>query len=128
MRRATWLLLAGLSGSLLSGCDDLGDEAGGASVEAVSFSQDLQPILQANCTVCHVADGSSGGLDLTSRAGLLAGGQSGGVVVSGQPDSSLLVLRISSTEAGERMPPGGSLGAAQIELIRTWIEEGLADN
>jgi hypothetical protein len=113
----------------LAGCSDLGDGTGGPGpAPEVSFQTDVRPILTATCVVCHGAGGGNAGLDLTTRAGLLAGGAGGPAVVPGQPDSSLLVHRLETDNAALRMPPGGSLGEAQIGVIRDWISEGAQDN
>jgi mono/diheme cytochrome c family protein len=126
-----WLpgLVLGFGLWALSGCADLGDEPGvtGGS-DPTSFATDVNPILQGNCTVCHGADGSSGGLDVSNWSGLMAGGQSGAVVVPGAADSSLLVERISSSDPSWRMPAGGALTAEQIGRIQDWIDEGALDN
>ncbi|HEX7573748.1 MAG TPA: hypothetical protein VF514_11685, partial [Bacteroidota bacterium] len=51
-----------------------------------------------------------------------------GVVVSGKPDASTLVLRIQGS-VGARMPPGSyPLNQNQINGIRTWIAEGAKNN
>lgn len=113
----------------LAGCSDLGDGGGGPGpAPEVSFQTDVRPILTATCVVCHGAGGGNGGLDLTTRAGLLAGGAGGPAVVPGQPDSSLLVHRLETDNAALRMPPGGFLGEAQITAIREWISDGAPDN
>ncbi|MFA7331254.1 MAG: c-type cytochrome domain-containing protein [Candidatus Delongbacteria bacterium] len=123
------LLLSLLCLGGLAGCADLGDEPGTTPVDGdVSFSRDVQPILQGNCTLCHGADGSSGGLDLGSLAGLRAGGVSGAVVVAGAADSSLLVARLEESNPALRMPAGGQLPALQIDVIRDWIDQGAVDN
>jgi mono/diheme cytochrome c family protein len=120
------LLAIGLA--CLGGCSDLGDEAGSpAGSLGTSFSDDVQPILQANCTVCH-SSGHESGLDLSSRVGLLAGGNSGPALVAGDADASRIVARVSAVDAGERMPPGGQLSPVQIQTLRDWIDEGAQDN
>jgi len=111
------------------GCTDLGDEAGlPDGADETSFVEEVAPILQANCIVCHGAGGGEAGLDLSSRDGLLAGGASGPAVVEGNAAGSLLVQRISAADPGQRMPPGGQLAAGQISTIRDWIDEGALDN
>lgn len=125
MMRRGMSALAALGLLLLAGCADLGDGAGDSSV--VGFAADVQPVLTANCTSCHGGDSPSGGLVLASLSGVLAGGASGAVVEPNAADSSLLVARIEA-EDGSRMPPGGTLSAAQIALIRAWIDEGAQDN
>ncbi len=51
-------------------------------------------------------------------------------VVPGDPDNSLLVKKIEQTPpCGDPMPPTGvKLADAQIQLIRTWIQNGAKDN
>ena len=64
-----------------------------------------------------------GGLDLTTRARALAGGESGAAIVTAQPDDSLLIEFVSGPkpEMPQNAPP---LSDAQIESIRQWIAAG----
>ncbi|MDP2361853.1 MAG: c-type cytochrome domain-containing protein [bacterium] len=119
------VLLAALAG--LAGCTDLGEEADPPAGTFTSFLADVSPILTGNCVACHGA-GGYGGLDLSTHAGVMAGGASGPAVVAGDPEASRLVQRISATDAAQRMPLGGQLAAAQILIIRHWIEEGAEEN
>ena len=50
----------------------------------------------------------------------MQGGESGAVIVPGQPDDSLLIEYVESHE----MPPGRPLSAAEITILRRWIAEG----
>jgi hypothetical protein len=78
-----------------------------------------------DCTICH---GGSGGLTLTSYNGVIAGGNSGPVVVPGNPNNSLIVKRLEGTVMPQ-MPLGGSpLTAPEIARIRQWILEGALNN
>ncbi len=61
-----------------------------------------------------------GGLDLSTFAGLMAGGASGPAVAPGKPERSLIWMLIDSG----RMPMGGKLGAANKQLIRAYLEHG----
>src|SRR5436309_15924941 len=67
------------------------------------FETKVRPILVANCQKCHSGKEPKGDLHLDSRGGLLAGGESGDVVVPGQPEKSLLVEAINRTSI--EMPP-----------------------
>jgi Protein of unknown function (DUF1553)/Protein of unknown function (DUF1549)/Planctomycete cytochrome C len=87
---------------------------------APQFKSEVQPVLEKNCIRCHGDGQKMGGLDLTSFAGLMAGGSSGPVIAPGKPERSLLWKMIES----DKMPMGGTLGAAQKQLIRTYIEQG----
>jgi len=91
---------------------------------AVSYRTDVQPIFDGACTSCH---GTQGGLNLGSRATLLAGGTSGSSVIVGNGDGSLLVKRLNGSQPPV-MPTGGRLTSAQIKTISDWIDQGAKDN
>jgi hypothetical protein len=42
----------------------------------------------------------------------------------GEPSNSYLVRTIEGTGLGSRMPSGGSLSAANIQLVRDWVSQG----
>jgi mono/diheme cytochrome c family protein len=77
-------------------------------------------ILASQCVSCHGPEKKKGGLDLTLRERALAGGQSGPVIVPGEPDESLLVEKVT----GGEMPPTGALSADQVATVRAWVEAG----
>jgi mono/diheme cytochrome c family protein/cytochrome c553 len=94
---------------------------------ARQFVTDVLPLLKAKCFACHgdKPDKIEGKLDATSRAGLLAGGESTEPsIVPGRPDKSLLYQAIRRD--GLEMPPkeNDRLTAAQIEAIGKWIAAG----
>lgn len=45
-------------------------------------------------------------------------------VVPNNPEQSAIYIRMTSTTAGVRMPPGGNLVEAQLEAVRSWIAAG----
>ena len=83
----------------------------------IDYQTEIQVIFDSNCTSCH---GNSGGLDLTSYSSLMAGGNSGAVIVPNDHQSSILWQQISLGS----MPPNGSLESSKIDLIKKWIDEG----
>lgn len=91
----------------------------------VDFEADIAPILVKRCVECHQANNVSGGLLLTSHAGLLAGGDSGAVVDLASPGESYLLERVT---IGEMPPPekghSRQLPLAEIELLQRWLEAG----
>jgi hypothetical protein len=90
------------------------------------FESRIRPVLIEHCLECHSNnDNQKGGLSLTSRAGLLRGGESGPAIVPGKPDASLLLeaLRYESYE----MPPKGKLSDRIIDDFATWIAMGAPD-
>ena len=88
---------------------------------AVSFVDQILPILEARCTKCHSGESAELGLKLDTYDGLLAGSEYGTVIEPGDPDGSLLIEMIVAgdmPEEGDLVPP------EEIELLRTWIAEG----
>ncbi|MBH57783.1 MAG: hypothetical protein CMJ82_11420 [Planctomycetaceae bacterium] len=94
------------------------------------FEKRIRPVLVEHCYKCHSQpaakkDELRGGLLLDSRAGLLAGGESGEAIVPGKPDEGTLLGSLNYDLY--EMPPSGKLPAAVIEDFRTWIEMGAVD-
>jgi mono/diheme cytochrome c family protein len=104
---------------------------------AVSYQTDVVNIFdRGGCQDCHTDNGlgiRQSGLDLESYSTLRTGGGRSGasVIVDGDPCASVLVQKIeTSPPFGRRMPYDGPpyLSAADIQLVRDWIEEGAHDN
>ena len=91
------------------------------------YAEHIDPIFDANCVSCHGASKTEGGLRLDSYNRLMRGGDDGSVILSGQPEKSLLLARIS-LPAGDkhRMPAEGRppLRPEEIAWIRAWIAQG----
>jgi len=101
-------------------------EAGGTATPGAipSFSNQILPILQAQCSMCH---GQSGGWDASSYSSVMTSGQDAPVVIPNDSSNSLLAKRLLGTEGGI-MPPSGKLPADVIQLILDWINAGAPDN
>ncbi len=99
-----------------------------SAASAVDFEKDIQPIFSAHCTKCHGDDKPKSGLSLETPAGILKGGDSGEpVFIVGKSGESHLIHLVSRTDPDEAMPPEGKgkpLSAAQINTLKTWIDEG----
>lgn len=97
-------------------------------VNGVKYSAQVQPLFNQACNFsgCHDAGQHQSALNLTSYDEAVL--TIPGIVVSGKPDASTLVLRIQGS-VGARMPPGAyPLNQNQINGIRTWINEGARNN
>jgi hypothetical protein len=97
----------------------------------VDFEREIRPILSDNCFLCHGPDEASrqAGLRLDKRDAAFAARPHGAAIVSGNAAASLLYRRISAPDVATRMPPAysrRSLTAAQIALLKRWIDEGAA--
>ncbi len=87
------------------------------------FEQKVFPILKKNCHSCHAGPKAKAGLRLTSRAGIMRGGDSGPAIDLEDPASSLLIEAINY-ESYE-MPPKGKLPREQIDMLTLWAKMGL---
>jgi uncharacterized repeat protein (TIGR03806 family) len=97
--------------------------------------QRIRSYWDSNCSMCHNADSpipswdarystklaAQGVLDAESYAGPRSDGLR--LIVPGDPDRSLMVLRSSSTDPRLRMPPllRNAVDTQYVELLRSWI-------
>jgi len=115
-----------------------------------SFQTDVLPILEKRCLMCHGGQGAAPAFahpeetqnqacftchttslppDLKTYGEIMAyRSDCGGtpLVVPGDPDSSFLMHKISTTTplCGGPMPPTGRLPDQELTLIRDWIAKG----
>jgi hypothetical protein len=101
------------------------DEPAPEESAAVSFDADVLPILRNRCLNCHGGDRVEGGLSVGSYAELMAGGESGAVVIPGDSAGSLLYELAASGEMPKR---GANLTPVQLEALMQWIDQGALDN
>jgi hypothetical protein len=108
-------------------------------VRIPSYAQDVEPLWNPTCTNCH-SDDSPGGLNLQagkSYASLVNTRGRGACsslhrVEPGQPEDSLLVLKISGDSCGGRMPQLDTeyfdKNPGELTRIRSWILLGAPNN
>ena len=94
-----------------------------AAAGSVSFSKDIQPILQNSCWKCHGASVQLSKLDLRTREAALKGGDKGPAVIPGKAEESRLYRLVSGIEK-PAMPMDGKLTAEQVAAIKDWIDQG----
>ena len=90
------------------------------SAQPSVFASKVQPLLVGKCLSCHSGEKPKGGLDLSTRASLLKGGDAGPAVDLARAETSLLLQRLRSGE----MPPKNPLAAEQIAVIGEWLARG----
>ena len=93
------------------------------------FALDVKPILATKCFSCHGDDPEEieGGLDMTTREGLLKGGESfDDVLIPGNSEFSFIMEAVRWEDPDYEMPPKESdrLTEDQIWSIRDWIKKG----
>ncbi|MCB0045217.1 MAG: PQQ-dependent sugar dehydrogenase [Caldilineaceae bacterium] len=99
------------------------DTRGAGEVPAagvIGYEEDVRPIFQRTCNSCHSAIVQNKSLQVTAYEPLMAGSESGPVVVPGEPDDSLLWAMIESNT----MPMIGELSDLDKETVRLWITAG----
>ncbi len=106
-----------------------GVEADRDKAAVAFFDQKVHPILEKNCYQCHGAkERLKGGLRLTSREGLVEGGDSGSAINPAAPSDSVLLRMLSYKDDHHQMPPDGKLPQEQIETLAEWVKMGAPYN
>ena len=98
--------------------------AGPPSPEAIDFfERKVRPLFDSACSECHGSETQEANLRLDLRAALLEGGDSGPVVVPGEPEQSLLISAVR--QSGDlKMPPDGVLTSEQVADLEHWVRLG----
>jgi hypothetical protein len=96
-----------------------------AADKPVSFTKDIEPVLQGSCWKCHGSAIQLSKLDLRTRDGALKGGEKGPAIVPGKAEESKLYRLVAGLEK-PAMPMDGKLTAEQISNIKEWINQGAA--
>ena len=77
------------------------------------------------CGQCHSTANAMSKLDLSSREGMLKGGEKGPAIVPGKAEESALFKRITGQVAPMMpMAPVPKLNAEEIAAVKTWIDQG----
>ncbi len=96
---------------------------GRAGAAPVDFAHDILPLVAKHCAKCHTAGRYEGDVSLDTREAILEMG----LAEPGAGADSPLVDRVTSDDPDYRMPPEGPpLSAEEVDLLRRWIDEGLA--
>jgi mono/diheme cytochrome c family protein len=94
--------------------------------KSVDFNRQVRPLLAKHCYACHGPDKAESGVRLSDFESAIREADSGEVAVKPhKPENSEMIIRITSTDAGLRMPPEGEgLDEKSIAILRQWIAEG----
>lgn len=93
------------------------------------FENRIRPVLAQECYECHRSGGKEkGGLALDDRAGWQRGGDSGPVLVPGDPGASRLMRAIRHESPDLKMPKAGAkLDEVIVADFAKWIAMGAPD-
>ncbi|MEY3173212.1 MAG: hypothetical protein RLZZ436_1126 [Planctomycetota bacterium] len=94
--------------------------------QSPTFNRDVRPVLSDRCFSCHGPDSAKREADLRldERTAAIAAK----AIVPGKPEESLILQRVLSNDPDTVMPPDhaklGRLSAAEVDILRRWIENG----
>ena len=113
-------LLAGVLGFLVV------SSPGGAEQEGADFYREkVHPVLKENCFKCHGGgEKLKGEFRVTSREGLVRGGELGSGLNEDDPAQSLLLKMISYADDEHQMPPKAKLRDEEIAILSDWVSKG----
>ena len=95
--------------------------------QAAFFKNKVKPILENSCNRCHGGeDKLKGHFRITSREGILNGGDNGPAYDAANPAKSFLLEMISYKDSDFEMPPKAKLPQEQIDILTQWVLQGLA--
>ena len=85
----------------------------------LTYDATFQAMFEGRCVFCHSGPNAEAGLDLSTYEGLMAGADSGPVVIPNDPDSSVLI----QAQSGPRDHFGQVL-PEELDALRAWIQDG----
>ena len=100
-----------------------------AAADESFFREKVEPVLKQHCYECHSreAEKIKGGLLLDSKEALLKGGDTGNVLVPGDPDNSKIIIAVRHKDPDLQMPPKTKLADEQIAILEQWVKMGAPD-
>jgi len=98
-------------GALNENCGEICD-----TINPVTFSGTIWPIMQTSCTGCHSGASPSGNVNLTSYSNVAAVASSG------------LLIKSLKGAGATRMPPAGAFSACRIRQFEIWVNNGFPNN
>ncbi|MBM3801969.1 MAG: DUF1553 domain-containing protein [Acidimicrobiia bacterium] len=88
------------------------------------YTEHVREVLDQHCRACHNSSTKQGGLDLTTRQGLVQGGTRGPAVVPGNAGESLLYKLITHRQEPYMPLQGQRIPSETASLIELWIDLG----
>ena len=90
------------------------------STDNPTFNSYVGPLFATKCAVCHGTTASAG-LNLSTYADTMKGGDDGPVILAGDSAGSLLV----EVQSGSHF---ATFSADELEVVKTWIDAGAPEN
>ena len=106
----------------------------GCGEKPASYNTDVKPLLDKYCMRCHGKGGEgseASGLRMDDYDSLMKGTKHGPVIKAGDSFTSVLVMLVEGrADPALRMPhdDGDAPSPEEIEVIKTWIDQGAKNN
>jgi predicted nucleic acid-binding Zn-ribbon protein len=94
----------------------------------ITYEDHIKPIFREHCASCHNNNAKKGGLSLENYQSTMAGGSSGEVLIAGDVESSRLFALTAHKEQPVMPPMQDKIAQAKLDLLKTWIEQGMPEN
>jgi hypothetical protein len=88
-----------------------------ASVVNPTFDSYVGPLFASKCTVCHGGSSPQKGLNLSTYASAIKGGNDGPVIIPGDSAGSKLV----QVQSGKHF---ATLSSEELDVVKKWIDAG----
>ncbi len=124
LMRFVLFVLLGWSASLLAAPKVSEKHAAQMAKGLALFKSDVRALLKQHCVKCHGGDKIRGDLDLTTRAGLLKGGEEGPSVIPGKAGESFLMTVLRHEEEPFMPAKADKLSPDALKKIADWINLG----
>ncbi|OYW27715.1 MAG: hypothetical protein B7Z47_06440, partial [Chthoniobacter sp. 12-60-6] len=98
-----------------------------SAAEKIDFNTQIKPLLEGACTHCHGEKEDKGDFRMHTLEDIQKGNENGpGLTPRDLKKSSIYTTLLLSSDEDTAMPPKkeGALEKSQIEVIKTWIEQG----
>ncbi len=90
----------------------------------VDYRSQIWPIIQEKCLECHQAKKRQGSLDMSTRALMLKGGDSGPAFVPGNVEKSLMLELIEFGEMPPRKSNRPAVTKEEFQKLSRWVAAG----
>jgi hypothetical protein len=98
-------------GALNENCGEVCD-----TINPVTFSAVVLPVINKYCTGCHSGTAPQGGVTLTSYSNISAAAASG------------ILVKVLRGNGAPEMPPSGAFSECRIRQIELWVADGYKNN
>ena len=107
----------------------MADEKRFSAEDLEFFDIEVLPVLKQRCFTCHGGgEKLKSHFRITTRLGLIKGGDRGPAVNLAEPSKSLILAMISYKDVEHSMPPTGKLDPTETSILTRWVELGVPFN